>query len=42
MAGCEEYRQIVLQVLGGDYVFQYRYEGVNLAILRVFHAREAR
>jgi plasmid stabilization system protein ParE len=38
----EEYRQLVLQVLGGDYVFQYRYDGALLVILRVFHAREAR
>jgi plasmid stabilization system protein ParE len=42
IAGREEYRQLVLQVLGGEYVFQYRYEGVVLVILRVFHAREAR
>ncbi len=42
IAGREEYRQLVLQVLGGDYVFQYRYDGANLVILRVFHASEAR
>jgi hypothetical protein len=32
----------VLQVLGGGYIFQYRYDGAQLVILRVFHAREAR
>lgn len=42
IAGREEYRQLVLQVLGGDYVFQYRYDGTHLVILRVFHAREDR
>ena len=42
IAGREEYRQLVLQVLGGDYIFQYRYAGAHLVILRVFHAREAR
>ena len=42
IAGREEYRQLVLQVLGGDYIFQYRYDGTNLVILRVFHAREER
>lgn len=38
----EEYRQIVMQVLGGAYVFQYRYHGNQIVILRVFHGREAR
>lgn len=42
LAGREEYRQLVLQVLGGEYVFQYRYDGAVLVVLRVFHAREAR
>jgi plasmid stabilization system protein ParE len=42
IAGREEYRHLVLQVLGGDYIFQYRYDGAQLMILRVFHAREAR
>jgi toxin ParE1/3/4 len=42
IAGREEYRQLVLQVSGADYVFQYRYDGDSLVILRVFHAREAR
>lgn len=38
----EEYRQIVMQVLGGAYVFQYRYDANRIVILRVFHGREAR
>ena len=38
----EEYRQIVMQVLGGTYVFQYRYAGNRVVMLRVFHGREAR
>lgn len=42
IAGREEYRQLVLQVLGADYVFQYRYDGAAVTILRVFHARENR
>jgi plasmid stabilization system protein ParE len=42
LAGREEYRQIVLQVLGTAYVFQYRFDGRRLVMLRVFHAREAR
>jgi plasmid stabilization system protein ParE len=42
LAGREEYRQIVLQVLGAAYVFQYRYDGGRLVMLRVFHSREAR
>jgi plasmid stabilization system protein ParE len=42
IAGHEEYRQIVLQVLRATYVFQYRFDGVRLVILRVYHAREAR
>jgi toxin ParE1/3/4 len=42
LAGREEYRQIVLQVLGAAYVFQYRYDGSRLVMLRVFHSREAR
>ena len=37
--GSEHYRQIVLQVLNTQYVFQYR---ERLVILRVFHGREAR
>jgi toxin ParE1/3/4 len=42
IAGREEYRQIVLQVLGAAYVFQYRFDGERLVMLRVFHARETR
>jgi plasmid stabilization system protein ParE len=38
----EEYRQLVLEVLGAAYVFQYRYDGSRLVILRVFHGRESR
>jgi plasmid stabilization system protein ParE len=40
--GREEYRQIVLQVLNARYVFQYRYDGKRLVMLRVFHGRESR
>jgi toxin ParE1/3/4 len=42
LAGREEYRQIVLQILNAPYVFQYRYDGEQLVILRVFHGRETR
>jgi plasmid stabilization system protein ParE len=42
IAGREEYRQIVLQVLGAADVFQYRFDGKRLLMLRVFHARESR
>jgi len=42
IAGRDEYRQIVLQVLGAAYVFQYRFDGKRLVMLRVFHARERR
>jgi plasmid stabilization system protein ParE len=42
IAGRGEYRQIVLQVLGAAYVFQYRFDGQRLVMLRVFHGREAR
>ena len=38
----DEYRQIVLKVLSAAYVFQYRYDGQRLVMLRVFHGREAR
>ena len=31
-----------MQVLGGAYVFQYRYDGNRIVILRIFHGREAR
>jgi plasmid stabilization system protein ParE len=42
LAGRQEYRQIVLEVLRARYVFQYRLDGERLVMLRVFHAREAR
>jgi len=42
IAGRKEYRQIVLQVLGAAYVFQYRFDGQSLVMLRVYHARESR
>jgi len=42
ISGREEYRQIVLQVLGGAYVFQYRCDVDRVVILRVFHARESK
>jgi toxin ParE1/3/4 len=42
IAGREEYRQLVLQVLNAPYVFQYRYDGERLVILRVWHGREER
>ncbi len=42
LAGRTEYRQVVLRVLNADYVFQYRFDGNRLVMLRVFHGREAR
>ena len=42
MAGREEYRQIALQVLRATYVFQYRFDGTRLVMLRVYHGRESR
>jgi plasmid stabilization system protein ParE len=42
IAGRGGYRQIVLQVLGAAYMFQYRFDGRRLVMLRVFHARETR
>jgi toxin ParE1/3/4 len=42
IAGRTEYRQLVLQILNATYVFQYRYDGDRLVILRVFHGREVR
>jgi plasmid stabilization system protein ParE len=38
----EDYRQVVLQVLNAAYVFQYRFDGERLVMLRVFHGRETR
>jgi hypothetical protein len=31
-----------LQVLRANYVFQYRFDGERLVMLRVYHAREER
>lgn len=42
IAGRPEYREILLQVLGGTYALQYRYDGRSILMLRVFHGREAR
>ena len=42
IAGRDEYRQMVLQVLNATYIFQYRYDGARLVMLRVFHSRERR
>jgi plasmid stabilization system protein ParE len=42
IGGRAEYRQVVLQVLNAAYVFQYRYDGARLVMLRIFHAREKR
>jgi plasmid stabilization system protein ParE len=42
LAGRPEYRQVVLRVLNARYIFQYRYAGDGLVILRIFHGREAR
>ena len=43
-ADCDsrEYREIVLEVLGGTYVLQYRYDGRTILMLRAFHSRESR
>lgn len=38
----EEYREVLLQVLGGTYALQYRYDGSAILMLRVFHGREMR
>lgn len=42
IAGRQEYRQLVLQVLNAPYVFQYRFDGERVVMLRVFHGREKR
>ena len=42
IAGRDEYRQMVLRVLNASYIFQYRYDGARLVMLRVFHSREQR
>lgn len=38
----KSFRQVVLRVLNAAYVFQYRYDGQRLVVLRVFHSREQR
>ena len=38
----DEYRELVLQVLGGTYALQYHYDGGAVLMLRVFHGREMR
>ena len=38
----DEYREVVLQVLGGTYMLQYRYDGHAILMLRVFDSREKR
>jgi plasmid stabilization system protein ParE len=40
--GNDQYRQVVLEVLKAKYVFQYRWDGERLVVLRVFHGRERR
>ena len=42
LAGRVEYRELVLEVAGALYVFQYRYDGVRLVMLRISHGRERR
>ena len=42
IAGRENYRQVLLSVLNATYVFQYRFDGQRLVMLRVFHSRENR
>jgi plasmid stabilization system protein ParE len=41
IGGRDEYRQMV-QALNAAYIFQYRYDGMWLVMLRVFHGRERR
>ena len=38
----DEYREVVLQVLGGTYALQYHYDGSAVLMLRAFHGREMR
>ncbi|MEJ2376484.1 MAG: type II toxin-antitoxin system RelE/ParE family toxin [Pseudolabrys sp.] len=42
IAGRQNCRQIVLQVLNAAYVIQYRVERDRVVVLRVFHGRERR
>ncbi len=41
MAGREEYRGMVLQLLGAAYSLHYHYDGHTVLVLRVFYGREA-
>lgn len=42
IGGREEYRQLALRIVNATYVFQYRFDGDRLVMLRVFHGREER
>lgn len=42
IAGHDQYRQIVLEVLRAKYIFRYHVAGDRLVILRVWHGREQR
>jgi plasmid stabilization system protein ParE len=42
LAGRPEYRQLTLVVLNAAYIFQYRYDGRRLVMLRVKHGSEDR
>jgi plasmid stabilization system protein ParE len=42
IAGHGEFRQVVLEVLKAPYIFQYRFDGERLVMLRLFHGREER
>ncbi len=42
LAGRPEYRRLVLKVLNARYLFQSRFDGERLVMLRVFHGREHR
>jgi hypothetical protein len=42
IAGRQDCRQLLLSVLNATYVFQYRFDGRRLLMLRVFHSRENR
>jgi toxin ParE1/3/4 len=42
LAGRSEYRELILEVAGAAYVFQYRYDQQRVVMLRVFHGRERR
>jgi len=42
LAGRDEYRELALQVLGGVYLLQYRFDGDAVLMLRIFHGRETR